>query len=138
MDRRHRGPRPYYPDRGGAEVHPAAWEGAGRTWYTVTPVEGGTRVGWTWEIERAGLWKHFGTHPAMAMFGRRLQRDLDNRKVMVESVGYEDSCDRQSVHADDGLEPCRRFRHGDRRAGRGHCLDLATRLISEFHRGSSW
>jgi uncharacterized protein YndB with AHSA1/START domain len=63
----------------------APWGGTGRTWYTFTPVEGGTRVDWTWEIEPAGLWKPFGSRPFMALFGRRFQRDLDNLKMMMES-----------------------------------------------------
>jgi uncharacterized protein YndB with AHSA1/START domain len=63
----------------------ATWGGTGRTWYTFTPVEGGTRVDWTWEMEPAGLWKPLGSRPGMALFGRRFQRDLDNLKVMMES-----------------------------------------------------
>ena len=63
----------------------APWGGTGRTWYTFAPVEGGTRVDWTWEMEPGGLWKPLGSRPFMAMFGRRLQRDLDNLKVMMES-----------------------------------------------------
>ena len=63
----------------------APWGGTGRTWYTFTPVDAGTRVDWHWEIEPAGLWRPFGTRPFMALFGRRLQRDLDNLKVMMES-----------------------------------------------------
>jgi uncharacterized protein YndB with AHSA1/START domain len=63
----------------------APWGGSGRTWYTFTPVEGSTRVDWTWEIEPAGLWKPLGSRPFITLFGRRLQRDLDNLKVMMES-----------------------------------------------------
>jgi uncharacterized protein YndB with AHSA1/START domain len=63
----------------------APWGGTGRTWYTFTPVEGGTRVDWTWEMEPAGLWKPLGSRPGMALFGARFQRDLDNLKVMMES-----------------------------------------------------
>lgn len=63
----------------------APWGGTGRTWYTFTPVDAGTHVDWHWEIEPAGLWRPFGTRPFMALFGRRLQRDLDNLKVMMES-----------------------------------------------------
>jgi uncharacterized protein YndB with AHSA1/START domain len=63
----------------------APWGGTGRTWYTFTPVEGGTRVDWTWEMEPAGLWKPLGSRPGMALFGARFQRDLDNLKVMTES-----------------------------------------------------
>jgi carbon monoxide dehydrogenase subunit G len=63
----------------------APWGGTGRTWYTFTPVDGGTRVDWTWEMEPAGLWKPLGSRPLMGLFGRRFQRDLDNLKVMMES-----------------------------------------------------
>lgn len=63
----------------------APWGGTGRTWYTFTPVAGGTRVDWTWEMEPAGLWKPFGSRPSMALFRRLFQRDLDNLKVMMES-----------------------------------------------------
>ena len=58
----------------------APWGGIGRTWYTFTPVEGGTRVDWTWEMAPAWLWKPLGSPPFMALFGRRFQRDLDNLK----------------------------------------------------------
>jgi uncharacterized protein YndB with AHSA1/START domain len=63
----------------------ATWGGTGRTWYTFTPVDGHTRVDWTWEIEPAGRWKPLGSRPFMALFGRLFQRDLDNLKVMMES-----------------------------------------------------
>jgi hypothetical protein len=63
----------------------ATWGGTGRTLYTFTSVEGGTRVDWTWEMEPAGLWKALFSRPGMALFGRRFQADLDNLKRMMES-----------------------------------------------------
>lgn len=62
----------------------APWGGTGRTWYTFTPVDGGTRVDWTWEMEPAGAWKLI-IRPLMAIFGRVFQRDLDHLKRMMES-----------------------------------------------------
>jgi len=62
----------------------APWGGTGRTWYTFMPVDGGTRVDWTWEMEPAGPWKLI-IGPLMAIFRRTFQRDLDNLKRMMES-----------------------------------------------------
>src|SRR5918999_1782281 len=33
----------------------ASWGGSGATRYTFTPVDGGTRVDWTWELNPTGL-----------------------------------------------------------------------------------
>lgn len=66
------------------ELVSAPWGGTGRTWYTFTPADGGTRVDWTWEMEPAGVWKLIV--PAFVpMFRRLFQRDLDNLKRMMES-----------------------------------------------------
>lgn len=66
------------------ELISAPWGGTGRTWYTFTPAEGGTRVDWTWEMEPAGIWKLIV--PAfMPIFRRTFQRDLNNLKHMMES-----------------------------------------------------
>jgi uncharacterized protein YndB with AHSA1/START domain len=66
------------------ELIRAPWGGPGRTWYTFTPADGGTRVDWTWEMEGAGIWKLI--IPAFVPVFRRLfQRDLDNLKRMMES-----------------------------------------------------
>lgn len=62
----------------------ASWGGSGRTKYTLTPVAGGTRVDWRWEMEPGGVIKPFG-RPLMAIFQRGFQRDVDNLKAMMES-----------------------------------------------------
>jgi uncharacterized protein YndB with AHSA1/START domain len=62
----------------------ASWGGTGRTKYTLTPVHGGTRVDWRWEMEPGGVLKPFG-RPLMAVFRRAFQRDVDNLKAMMES-----------------------------------------------------
>jgi uncharacterized protein YndB with AHSA1/START domain len=62
----------------------ASWGGSGRTRYTLTPVAGGTRVDWRWEMEPGGVLKPFG-RPLMAVFQRLFQRDVDNLKAMMES-----------------------------------------------------
>lgn len=62
----------------------APWGGTGRTWYTFTPADGGTRVAWTWEMEAAGVWKLI-VPSFMPMFRRLFQRDLDNLKRMMEA-----------------------------------------------------
>jgi len=62
----------------------ASWGGTGRTKYTLTPVAGGTRVDWRWEMEPGGVLKPFG-RPLMAVFQRAFQRDVDNLKAMMES-----------------------------------------------------
>jgi uncharacterized protein YndB with AHSA1/START domain len=62
----------------------ASWGGTGKTRYTFTPVDGGTRVDWTWEMEPGGLMKPF-SRQFMAYFEKAFQRDLDNLKVVMES-----------------------------------------------------
>jgi uncharacterized protein YndB with AHSA1/START domain len=62
----------------------ASWGGTGRTRYTFTPFDGGTRVDWHWEMEPGGL---MGMFPGvfMSIFQRAFQRDLDNLKTMMDS-----------------------------------------------------
>lgn len=62
----------------------ASWGGTGRTRYVLTPVDGGTRVDWRWELEPGGILKPFA-RPSMAVFQRTFQRDVDNLKSMMES-----------------------------------------------------
>ena len=62
----------------------ATWGGTGRTKYTLTPVAGGTRVDWRWEMEPGGVLKPFG-RPFMAIFQRAFQRDVNNLKAMMDS-----------------------------------------------------
>lgn len=62
----------------------ASWGGSGRTKYTLTPVAGGTRVDWHWEMEPGGVMKPF-SRPLMAIFQRGFQRDVNNLKAMMES-----------------------------------------------------
>jgi uncharacterized protein YndB with AHSA1/START domain len=62
----------------------ASWGGTGRTKYVLTPVDGGTRVDWRWEMEPGGILKPFA-RPFMAVFQRTFQRDVDNLKSMMES-----------------------------------------------------
>ena len=64
----------------------ASWGGSGRTRYTFTPVDGGTRVDWHWEMEPGG-WLRPLSKPFMAIFERMFQRDLDNLKLVMESGG---------------------------------------------------
>jgi uncharacterized protein YndB with AHSA1/START domain len=62
----------------------ASWGGSGRTQYTLTPVGGGTRVDWRWEMEPGGVMKPFG-RPLMAIVQRLFQKDVNNLKAMMES-----------------------------------------------------
>jgi uncharacterized protein YndB with AHSA1/START domain len=62
----------------------ASWGGSGRTKYLLTPVAGGTRVDWRWEMEPGGVLKPF-SRPLMAIFQRAFQRDVNNLKAMMES-----------------------------------------------------
>jgi uncharacterized protein YndB with AHSA1/START domain len=64
----------------------ASWGGSGRTRYTFTTVDGGTRVDWHWEMEPGG-WLRPLSKPFMAVFERMFQRDLDNLKRVMESGG---------------------------------------------------
>jgi uncharacterized protein YndB with AHSA1/START domain len=75
------------PDRAlGLRLVSASWGGTGRTRYVLTPVDGGTRVDWRWEMEPGGVLKPFA-RPFMALFQRTFQRDVDNLKAMMESGG---------------------------------------------------
>ncbi len=62
----------------------ASWGGSGRTKYTLTPVAGGTRIDWRWEMEPGGVVKPF-SRPLMAIFQRAFQRDVNNLKAMMEA-----------------------------------------------------
>ena len=62
----------------------ASWGGTGRTRYVLTPVAGGTRVDWRWEMEPGGVLKPLA-RPFMAVFQRTFQRDVNNLKAMMES-----------------------------------------------------
>jgi uncharacterized protein YndB with AHSA1/START domain len=63
----------------------ASWGGSGRTKYTLTPVAGGTRVDWHWEMEPGGVMKPF-SRPLMAVLQRGFQRDVNNLKAMMENA----------------------------------------------------
>ena len=63
----------------------ASWGGSGATRYTFTPVEGGTRVDWTWELSPNGPMKLLLGGPAMAMTRRIFQSDLENLKALMEA-----------------------------------------------------
>jgi uncharacterized protein YndB with AHSA1/START domain len=62
----------------------ASWGGSGRTRYTFTPVDGGTRVDWHWELAPGGLMGLFA-RPMMGVMRRMFQADLMNLKRMMES-----------------------------------------------------
>jgi len=62
----------------------ASWGGSGATRYTFTPVDDGTRVDWTWELNPEGPMKLFAW-PMMALTRRMFQSDLDNLKRLMES-----------------------------------------------------
>jgi uncharacterized protein YndB with AHSA1/START domain len=62
----------------------ASWGGSGSTRYTFTPVDGGTRVDWTWELNPGGVIKHF-ERPMLALTRRGFQSDLENLKRLMES-----------------------------------------------------
>lgn len=62
----------------------ASWGASGWTRYAFAPVDGGTRVDWTWEIELNG-WKKPLSGPLMAMFQRLFRRDLENLKRKMEA-----------------------------------------------------
>ena len=68
----------------GLRLVSASWGGSGRTRYVLTPVVGGTRLDWRWEMEPGGVLKPFA-RPFMAIFQRAFQRDVDNLKAMMES-----------------------------------------------------
>ena len=62
----------------------ASWGGSGATRYTFTPVEGGTRVDWTWELNPGGLMRPL-MGPMLAVTRRMFQADLENLKALMES-----------------------------------------------------
>lgn len=62
----------------------ASWGGTGSTRYTFTPVEDGTRVDWTGELDTTGLMKLF-EQPMLAFTRRAFQADLENLKQLMES-----------------------------------------------------
>lgn len=62
----------------------ASWGGTGATRYTFTPVDGGTRVDWTWELIPTGLMK-FLMGPMLPIARRMFQTGLDNLKALMES-----------------------------------------------------
>ena len=62
----------------------ASWGGSGATRYTFSPVDGGTRVDWTWELNATGPMKLL-LGPMLAVTRRMFQADLDNLKALMES-----------------------------------------------------
>lgn len=62
----------------------ASWGGSGATRYTFTPVDGGTRIDWTWELNSGGLMRLL-TGPMLAVTRRMFQADLENLKALMES-----------------------------------------------------
>jgi uncharacterized protein YndB with AHSA1/START domain len=62
----------------------ASWGGSGSTRYTFTPVDGGTRVDWTWELNPTGAMRLLAG-PMMALTRRMFQSDLENLKKLMES-----------------------------------------------------
>ncbi|HSK93215.1 MAG TPA: SRPBCC family protein [Candidatus Angelobacter sp.] len=63
----------------------ASWGGSGATCYTFTPVEEGTRVDWTWELNPSGAMKLLMGGPVLEMTRRMFQSDLENLKRLMES-----------------------------------------------------
>jgi uncharacterized protein YndB with AHSA1/START domain len=62
----------------------ASWGGSGATRYTFTPVDGGTRVDWTWELNFQGPMRLF-ERPMVPFARRAFQADLENLKRLMES-----------------------------------------------------
>jgi uncharacterized protein YndB with AHSA1/START domain len=62
----------------------ASWGGTGATRYTFTPVEGGTRVDWAWELNATGPMKLL-IGPMLAVTRRAFQADLENLKALMET-----------------------------------------------------
>jgi uncharacterized protein YndB with AHSA1/START domain len=62
----------------------ASWGGSGSTRYTFTPVDGGTRVDWHWELDATGPMKLL-MGPMLALTRRAFQSDLENLKALMES-----------------------------------------------------
>lgn len=63
----------------------ASWGGNGSTRYTFTPVEEGTRVNWSWELNPSGAMKPFFAGPMLALTRRMFQSDLENLKALMEA-----------------------------------------------------
>ena len=62
----------------------ASWGGDGRTRYTFTPVDGGTRVDWHWDLQPGGVFRVL-RGPMMAVMRPMFQGDLENLKRMMEA-----------------------------------------------------
>lgn len=62
----------------------ASWGGTGATRYTFTPVDGGTRVDWAWELNPSGPMKLL-MGPMIPLTRRMFQSDLENLKTLMES-----------------------------------------------------
>jgi uncharacterized protein YndB with AHSA1/START domain len=62
----------------------ASWGGTGSTRYTFTPVDGGTRVDWAWELNPTGL-MGLVMGPMLPLIRRMFQSDLENLKGLMES-----------------------------------------------------
>jgi uncharacterized protein YndB with AHSA1/START domain len=62
----------------------ASWGGSGATRYEFTPVNGGTRVDWTWELNPTGLMGIL-MGPLLPLARRTFQSDLENLKRLMES-----------------------------------------------------
>ena len=62
----------------------ASWGGNGATRYTFTPVDGGTRVDWTWELIPSGPMRLL-MGPTLVLTRRMFQSDLENLKALMES-----------------------------------------------------
>jgi uncharacterized protein YndB with AHSA1/START domain len=62
----------------------ASWGGSGATRYTFTPVENGTRVDWSWELNPPGPMRLL-MGPMLAMTRRMFQADLENLKALMEA-----------------------------------------------------
>ena len=78
----------------------ASWGGSGATRYTFTPVENGTRVDWSWELNPGGSMRLL-TGPMLAVTRRMFQSDLENLKALMEAGQITAARADQSARADD-------------------------------------
>ena len=78
----------------------ASWGGSGATRYTFTPVENGTRVDWSWELNPSGPMRLL-TGPMLALTRRMFQSDLENLKALMEAGQITAARADQSLGADD-------------------------------------
>lgn len=62
----------------------ASWGGTGATRYTFTPVDGGTRVDWAWELNPTGVMGLL-MGPMLGLARRMFQSDLENLKRLMET-----------------------------------------------------